>query len=329
MNQNPGAAGQPSGQPVMPVTGAQLMQQLIQQPAQGTLAAPANRAIVPATTAPAPGTVPAAMATPPVGVVAASSAMPPVAPGATPVQTPVAPAPRTAPAVTPAASAPGTSPSPKAPANPAPGAAAKKPPTPTAAGQTPPATPAGQAAPGPGMPNPNYAYRQKPPLLGTGLQRDILTLLLKIGVVVGIVVGLLTIIFGVEPYDYPSMEPAVQAGDLLMYSRFDKNYVAQDLIALSFQGQIQVRRVVAIAGNTVDIMDGHLIIDGAVQQEARIYTETHRFQSEIDFPLTVPEGHVFVLGDNRESSTDSRIYGPVRVDDTLGKITAQFRRRGF
>ena len=218
---------------------------------------------------------------------------------------------------------------------------------PAAAGQTPQvATPAGtatanpvskaptataptHAGPGTGVPNPNYTYNTKPPLLGTGLQRDILSLLIKIGVIAGIVLALFTFIFGVFQYSNHSMYPAVNSGDLILFSRFDKTYHAQDLIVVSYQGDLQVRRVVALSGNLVDIVDGRLVVDGAQQQEDHIFTITNRYESEIDFPLTVPEGHVFVLGDHREGAIDSRIYGTIPVDDSQGKVISLFRRRGF
>jgi len=196
-------------------------------------------------------------------------------------------------------------------------------------GAAPGVRPAGHMGPGTGVPNPNYRYNAKPPLLGTGLQRDILALLIKIGVIAGIVVALFTFIFGVFQYTSPAMDPHIKSGDLIMYSRFDTAYVAQDLIVLSYRGEMQVRRVVAVEGNTVDFDDGGLIVNGARQQEAGIFTATNRYESDIDFPLTVPTGHVFVLGDHREGATDSRIYGPVDVEDTLGKVTSVFRRRGL
>lgn len=182
---------------------------------------------------------------------------------------------------------------------------------------------------GTGIPNPNYQYRTKPPLLGTGLQRDILSLLIKLGIIVGIVVGLFTIVFGVFQYTSAAMVPAVNSGDLIMYSRFDKDYAAQDLIVLSIQGERQVRRVVAVAGDRVDFYDGRLLVNEAPQLEPHIYTRTERYESQVVFPLTVPQGQVFVLGDHREGATDSRIYGTVPVEDTVGKVISLYRRRGF
>jgi signal peptidase I len=87
--------------------------------------------------------------------------------------------------------------------------------------------------------------------------------------------------------------------------------------------------VVALAGDTVDITEKGFYINGALQREPDIYRETERYQDGIDFPLTVLEGHVFVLGDNRTGTTDSRIYGPVRINDTQGKVMTVVRRRSI
>jgi len=165
--------------------------------------------------------------------------------------------------------------------------------------------------------------------LGTGLQRDILSLLIKVAIIVGIVVATFTFAFGLVRYESPSMSPAVHSGDLIMFSRFDRNYFAQDLIVVTFQGETQIRRVVAVAGDTVDFADGTLLLDGVPQTEERITTETFRYVSEIDFPLTVPNGYVFVLADHREYATDSRTYGAVPIDDTQGKVVNILRSRLF
>jgi signal peptidase I len=125
------------------------------------------------------------------------------------------------------------------------------------------------------------------------------------------------------------MTPAVKDGDLVMFYRLDKEYAAGDLTILSYQGEREVRRVVAIAGDTVDITKEGLLINGAIQQELNIYEETPRYAEGIDFPLTVGEGSVFVLGDSRENATDSRIYGAVRASDTEGTVVAIVRRRGL
>jgi signal peptidase I len=126
------------------------------------------------------------------------------------------------------------------------------------------------------------------------------------------------------------MAPAIKDGDLVLFYRYtNTGYVPQDVIALEYNGSKQARRVVATAGDTVDIKEGCLVINGAMQQEAGIYQTTERYQDGVDFPLTVPEGQVFVLGDSRTGAADSRMYGCVEIKDTLGKVMTVIRRRSI
>jgi len=98
---------------------------------------------------------------------------------------------------------------------------------------------------------------------------------------------------------------------------------------LEYRGQRQVRRVVATAGDTVDITGDGLVVNGALQQEPEIYQRTQRYADGASFPLTLSEGQVFVLGDARENAADSRIYGAVDVTNTLGKAIAILRQRNI
>ena len=160
--------------------------------------------------------------------------------------------------------------------------------------------------------------------------KDLVSLLVKIASIALAFVLLFTFLFGIARYQDPSMAPAIRDGDLVIFYRHGKSgYLPQDAIALKKDGQVQVRRVIAVAGDTVDISADGLVINGALQYEPEIYQKTERFEEGADFPLTVPEGHVFVLGDSREGAADSRIYGPVRVRDTLGKVMTVIRRRGI
>jgi len=162
------------------------------------------------------------------------------------------------------------------------------------------------------------------------LWKDMLFLILKIAVILLIFISMFTFLFGLVRYGEPSMSPSIKDGDLVIFHRYTKyGYLPQDAIILKYNGQMQARRVVATEGDVVDITEYGLIINGAVQQEIDIYQDTERYAEGVEFPLTVPEGYVFVLGDSRTGATDSRIYGPVEIDDTLGKIMAVIRRRSI
>ena len=172
---------------------------------------------------------------------------------------------------------------------------------------------------------------ENPPLMkpkASSAWKELLMLLLKITVFITAVILVFTFVFGIFQNIDPSMAPSVNDGDMVMYFRWDKTYRAQDTLVLTYEGEKQVRRVVATAGDVVEITENRLIVNGATQQESNIYFSTYRYESTgVEFPLTVPEDHVFVLGDYREDATDSRVYGTVAVKDTLGKVMAILRRR--
>jgi len=160
--------------------------------------------------------------------------------------------------------------------------------------------------------------------------RELLNLAIKTTVIVLAFVALSTFLFGIMRYQEPWMAPSIKDGDVVMFYRYNQSgYMPRDAVVLMYNGKKQVRRVVATAGDTVDITEGGLMINGAMQQEPDIYQKTERYRDGIDFPLTVPEGQVFVLGDSRKDVMDSRVYGCVDIKDTLGKVMAVLRRRGI
>lgn len=86
-----------------------------------------------------------------------------------------------------------------------------------------------------------------------------------------------------------------------------------------FSGDSQIKRVVAFGGETIQIEHGVLYIDGhAVVEPHRALVPEHAQQQRV----TVPSGHVFVLGDNRSplASRDSRQYGPVPETSITGRV---------
>lgn len=164
---------------------------------------------------------------------------------------------------------------------------------------------------------------------GSLLLREILFLILKIVLIVVVFMVIFTFIYGIHRQRDGTMEPAIKEGDLVVYYRFDQNYKAGDVLVLSYEGETQVRRVLAAAGDQVDITEEGLLINGALQQEPLIVNQVERYAKGVDFPMTVPKGKVFVLGDHRENVVDSRIYGAVNMNDTMGKVISLLRRRSI
>ena len=161
------------------------------------------------------------------------------------------------------------------------------------------------------------------------LWKDILSLFIKTGLLVLMFLVLFTFVFGLFRNQDADMYPNIKDGDLVVYYRLDKDYIARDLLVLEYQGKQQVRRVAAVAGDTIDITEEGLLVNGSLQQEPGIYEETRRYAEGMDFPATLQDGEVFVLGDARENATDSRIYGIIHTEDTLGKVMMIIRRREF
>ena len=76
-----------------------------------------------------------------------------------------------------------------------------------------------------------------------------------------------------------------------------------------------IKRIVAVEGQTIEVHGTQLIVDGKVRDDPH----AHYSGRHVDFgPYTVPTGHVFVMGDNRDQSYDSRFWGPVPIDDIKG-----------
>lgn len=176
-------------------------------------------------------------------------------------------------------------------------------------------------------PPPSHRNRGRPE--ASSLFKETMFLLLKIAAVVIAFILVFTFLYGLHRNTDPAMDPAIRDGDLVLFYRLDKTYAAGDTLLLEYDGQRQVRRVVATAGDTVDITEDGLMINGALQQEPKIYQETYPYADGVTFPLTIGEGQVFVLGDARENATDSRIYGAVNTKDTLGKVITILRRRNI
>ena len=143
-----------------------------------------------------------------------------------------------------------------------------------------------------------------------------------------VVVAIFTFVIRMMGVDGHSMLNTLQHGDrlLVVNSMLYHDYKYGDIVILRKDGVFDddpiVKRVIAVEGQTVDIdfTEGIVYVDGEVLEEDYIREPTYTAEGT-EFPLTVPEGSIFVMGDNRNGSSDSRDYrlGTVDTRYVIGK----------
>ncbi len=118
-----------------------------------------------------------------------------------------------------------------------------------------------------------------------------------------------------------SMEPNFNPGEILITyktSKFDPG----DICAFYYNNKLIIKRVIAFGGDTVDISeDGVVSVNGKTLNEPYLQSRALSL-CDLEFPFEVPLEQMFVLGDNRETSVDSRSadFGCIGTEEVLGKV---------
>lgn len=144
------------------------------------------------------------------------------------------------------------------------------------------------------------------------------------GLLVAAVAGLFLLVSGVLPVQAvrvptDSMAPTVRAGDHLLLDKRDRSAHVGDVVVLDdpLGGGPIVKRVVAVGGDEIGFEDGILVRNG--QPVAEPYSDT--FLDGVYYgPYVIPQGQLWVLGDNRYDSIDSRDFGPVDASTVQGRV---------
>ena len=140
-------------------------------------------------------------------------------------------------------------------------------------------------------------------------------------VIAAAVAGLvLTRIYALIEVDGNSMEPTLSDGEILFLRR-TKEVGAGDIAGFYYEGKILLKRVIGMPGDEIEIdTDGNVSVNGQPLEEPYL-REKSLEKCQLEFPVTVPEGTFFVLGDNRAVSVDSRdlSVGYVRKDQVVGR----------
>ena len=151
------------------------------------------------------------------------------------------------------------------------------------------------------------------------------------------VVLLFTFIARISDVDGVSMQPTLEHQDRLVITRLGLGPSQGDIVVVTLPGREDmpyVKRVIATGGQTIDINfeTGQVFVDGQLLDEPYLREPTSR-SADVSFPRTVPYGHVFILGDNRNNSRDSRnsCIGMVDERNILGRTVFRvwpFQRAG-
>lgn len=170
-----------------------------------------------------------------------------------------------------------------------------------------------------------HATRRQP-----GILRRFFSFVICIAVVLAAAWGIRTYV--VEPFEVPSasMETTIMTGDRLFAEKVSYHFAdvqPGDIVVFSdpqVPSRVLVKRVIATEGQTISISGGTLYIDGVAQSESYVTGETYPLSQtagnvSISYPYVVPEGEVWVMGDNRENSSDSRYFGSIDEDTIFGK----------
>ncbi|NLE75875.1 MAG: signal peptidase I [Chloroflexi bacterium] len=164
---------------------------------------------------------------------------------------------------------------------------------------------------------PGAEGRRRPPFLRLVVREVLQTVApaVLIALLINLLLGQFTLVLG------RSMEPNLEDHQRLVLEKVSYRFREPergDIVALwpPFPTDLPlIKRVVALPGERVSIQAGRVYIDGNPLQEPYLAQRTNGYLPQ----QVVPEGHVFVLGDNRGASNDSRVFGPVAFGSIVGR----------
>ena len=155
----------------------------------------------------------------------------------------------------------------------------------------------------------------------TKIFRTIISTLGILTVVAAVAVLLSTFVFPVIHVSGDSMEPTLHDGDVLVLMN-SKEYECGQLCCVAWQNKLLIKRVIGLPGDVIDMdAEGYVYVNGEKLDEPYV-TGRSLGECDIDFPYQVPDGKVFVMGDRRDSSIDSRstAVGSLGEDQVVGRV---------
>ena len=176
---------------------------------------------------------------------------------------------------------------------------------------------------------PNKALILKSKIEKEKMKKNLVRLIVKIVILSLIYYIFFGVVFGIKRMETSFMSPSITEGDLLIYYRMDKNYELGDVVVVK-NNKKNVYRIVAKAGQTVDVNEqGVLLIDGYPEEHQAFYETDLEEDTQMIFPYTVEEGKLFVMNDYRLEKKDSRTFGTIFEDSIIGKVIGRLQIRNI
>lgn len=158
--------------------------------------------------------------------------------------------------------------------------------------------------------------------------RDAKSLLFRVVVLAALAWVLFTQVFVLTQASGNSMFPAIKDGDLLIGYAQQRTYAKNDVVLYTQGGKLRVGRILARENDLVNLDDsGTLVVNGSAQSGEILYPTYAK--DALEYPYTVPEGCVYILGDYRTQSEDSRDFGAVPLTAVKAKVITLLRRRSL
>lgn len=158
------------------------------------------------------------------------------------------------------------------------------------------------------------------------IRNGYISLLVRIIVLALIGWLLFTQVFLIAQTSGNDMFPAVKDGDLLIGFRMQRDYQKDDVVVYERNGRLCVGRIIGRETDVITLDDSGTLLVNGTAQGGEILFPTYAKEG-LEYPYTVPEGTVFILGDYRTQAEDSRDFGCVAMEDVKAKVITILRRR--
>jgi signal peptidase I len=123
-----------------------------------------------------------------------------------------------------------------------------------------------------------------------------------------------------------AMEPALKNGDRIFVDRNVDKLDRSDIVVFYYPvdpTKSYIKRIVGLPGETVEVRDGKVLINGTALDESYVSPQNNRVMSARK-EITIPNDSYYVIGDNRDNSNDSRMWGPLERKFVYGKYVRKY-----